>query len=79
LIASGRAVKNPWIVIQFAAARTLHDDAPIHATSGHPTAVAAAQLVRRMIDNAHVGELKGGERSARETKTATRWSVTANC
>src|SRR5215211_1956558 len=37
-IASGCAVKNPSIVIQFAAAKPLYDNAPIHATSGDPTA-----------------------------------------
>src|SRR6266581_1431498 len=38
--------KNPWIVIQFAAARILHDDAPIHATSSHPTARRVEQRRR---------------------------------
>src|SRR6266581_1050659 len=38
--------KNPSIVIQCAAARTLHDDAPIHATSSHPTARRVEQRRR---------------------------------
>src|SRR4029077_18206625 len=37
---------NPSIVIQFAAARTLHDDASIHATSSHPTARRVEQRRR---------------------------------
>src|SRR6266536_3956982 len=30
--------KNPLIVLEFAASSSLYDDAPIHATRGHPTA-----------------------------------------
>ena len=30
--------KNPLIVLELAASSSLYDDAPIHATRGHPTA-----------------------------------------
>jgi hypothetical protein len=53
LIAAGRAVKIPLSVLDFAASNSLCDDASIHATRGHPTAAAAAQLMRRiMVDHA---------------------------
>ena len=38
MIASGRAVKIARSVLEFAASSSLYDDAPIHATRGHPTA-----------------------------------------
>src|SRR5436190_22512126 len=38
--------KNPSIVIQFAAASSPYDDAPIHATSSHPTARRVEQRRR---------------------------------
>ncbi len=41
--------KNPSTVLEFAASSSLYDDAPIHATRGHPTAGAAAQLMQRII------------------------------
>src|SRR6266496_3011484 len=38
LIASGRDVKIPLSVLDLAPSSSLHDDARIHATRGHPTA-----------------------------------------
>jgi hypothetical protein len=66
--------KNPWIVIQFAAARTLHDDASIHPARGHPTAAAATQLMQRiMVDHARRGRVQRAATGRRvKQKAATR-------
>src|SRR5437870_740249 len=53
--------KNPSIVLEFAASSSLYDDAPIHATRGHPI---ARRLERRR--RASAGEVvpAGGTRIA---------------
>src|SRR5260370_24854685 len=60
LIASGYAVKIHLSVLEFAASSSLYDDAPIHATRGHPT---ARRLERRRRRSA--GEVVPGLTSAR--------------
>jgi hypothetical protein len=48
--------ENPSTVLECAASSSLYDDALFHATRGHPTAAAAAQLMRRIIaDHARHG------------------------
>jgi len=59
LIASGRAVKIPLSLLDFAASSSLYDDASIHAARGHPTAATAAQLMQRiMVDHARRGRVQ---------------------
>src|SRR5438093_11154797 len=47
LIAFGRDVKFPVSVLDLAPSTSLHDDARIHATRGHPTARRVEQRRRR--------------------------------
>jgi hypothetical protein len=66
--------KNISIVVDFAASSSLYDDALIHAPRGHPTAAAAAQLMRRiMIDHARRGRTQRVASGRRvKQKAATR-------
>src|SRR6266496_1936664 len=79
LIASGRAVKICLTVLGFATSSSLYDDAPIHATRGHPT---ARRLERRRRASAREVVPAGGTRIA-PTRTSlhepgARWPHHAN-
>src|ERR1700736_1745263 len=61
LIGSRRPVKNPSIVLEFAASSSLYDDALTRATRGHPT---ARRLERRRRGSAGEVDPAGATRIA---------------